>query len=261
MATQPTASTMFSSVMDMFKSKPAAPKVDGAPAANPTVPSDGTPQSDGKGPKAIPAAGTDDASPLAGYKDLWEHADTDGKPIALVPPLEADPAKLLAAAKTVDFTKTMNPELLEKAAKGDAAALSQVVNEAAQAGYAQSAMATTKILEAALAKQADMFKTTVMPEILRRNNIGNALRADNPLFDNPAVKPLLEGLEARLVVKYPTDTPEQLNIRAKEIFLGMSEELVKASGRQIVDAGVNSSGVKEEKAFDWEAHFLGKKQA
>lgn len=254
-------SGMFRSVMDIFKPKaPAAPTV----AGNTTVPNKETIQSDGTGPKAIPAAGKGDESPLAGYEKLWEHAETDGKPISLVVPLEADPAKLLAAAKTVDFTKAMNPELLEKASKGDSAALGQLVNEAAQTGYAQSALATTKIVEAALAKQADIFKTSVMPAILRNHNIGNEL-GDNPLFDNPAVKPLLDGLKNQLSIKYKDATPTQIKQHAEKILTELATAHLTSTGKTITDgAGINADGtaitLQPVKDFNWEEHFLGKKQ-
>jgi hypothetical protein len=252
---------MFRSVMSIFG---GAPKATGTPDINPTVPNKDTPLSDGKGPKAIPAVKEGEASPLDGYAKLWEHADTDGKPISLNVPLEADPAKLLAAAKTVDFTKAMNPELLDKASKGDSAALGQLVNEAAQTGYAQSALATTKIVEAALAKQADMFKTSVMPEILRRHNIGNEL-GDNPLFDNPAVKPLLDGLKNQLAIKYKDATPAQIKEHAEKILTEMATSHLKSSGKTVSDgAALNADGtlitLAPAKEFNWEEHFLGKKQ-
>lgn len=254
-------SGMFRTVMNIF----SPPKAVGTPAANTTVPSDQTPISDGKGPKAIPAVGDGDKSPLDGYSKLWEHADTDGKPLSLVPSMDADPTKLLAAAKTVDFTKAMNPELLDKASKGDAGALGALVNEAAQAGYAQSALATTKIVEAALKKQAENFTSTIMPELLRRNNIGRDLRTDNPLFDNPAVKPMLEGLERQLAIKYKDATPAEITQHAKTVLTGFAEEYIKSSGKTISDASASEDvellrNIQPAKDFDWEQHFLGKRQ-
>lgn len=262
MATQPAASqSAFRSVMDLFKPKAVETASAGDPKTNGTVPNDGTLQSDGTGPKAIPKAATGNESPLDGYIKLWEHAESDGKPLQLVPPLTADPTKLLEAAKTVDFTKAMNPELLDKAAKGDAASLGQLVNEAAQAGYAQSALATTKILEAALTRQAAMFKDTVMPEILRRHSISQNVRVDNPIFDNPAVKPILEGLESQLAVKYPTSSATEISNHAKTILTAMSEDIIKQSGRQVVDAaGKDTTLGGGGTDFDWENHFLGKPQ-
>lgn len=251
------AATMFTSVMDIFKPKPAQTQVTAA-SGNTTVPNDNTLQNiEGTGPKAIPKAGEGEASPLAQYGKLWETADTDGKPIQLVPPMTADPVKLLEAAKTVDFTKAMRPEVLEAAAKGDAVALGTLVNEAAQAGYAQSAMATTKILEAALKKQADMFQKEVMPEILRRHSISQVNKADNPVFDNPAVKPMLDGLEAQLAVKYPTATAADISKHAKTILSGMAEDIVKQSGRTIAEAptaeSLSNSNARKEP--DWEKLF------
>lgn len=256
-----TASAMFSSVMDMFKPKPATGPGDGDPNKNNLVPNDTTIKPDGTGPTAIPAAGDGDKSPLDGYKELWQTAETDAKPLQLTPSLKTDPAKLVEAAKGVDFTKGMNTELLAAAGKGDTAALGQLINEAAQQGYAQSALATTKIVEAALNEQAKMFQATIMPEILRRNNVGLKLREDNPIFSNPAVAPILKGLEAQLMVKHKNATPEEISQHAKNIFSGMAEEFVKSSGKKIVDAGDTTQpgvgGGSQAESFDWEKHFLG----
>lgn len=248
------AATMFTSVMDIFK--PKAPVAAGV-TGNLTVPTDATLRNtDGTGPKAIPKAGEGDASPLDGYSKLWETADTDLKPTPLVPQMTADPAKLLEAAKGVDFTKAMRPEVLEAASKGDSAALGTLINEAAQAGYAQSAMATTKIVEAALTKQAKTFQETVMPEILRRHSISQTNRADNPIFDNPAVKPMLEGLENQLAIKNPTATAADISAHAKIILTGMAEDIVKQSGRTIAETPsqeVVRAGARKEP--DWEVLF------
>lgn len=221
----------FGSIMDIFKPKPVeTPKV----ADNTLVPSGGTGLSDGT-IKAIPAVAKEgDKSPLDGYSKMWETAETDGKPASLVPTLTADPAKLMAAAKTIDFSKAITPATLEAAAKGDAVALGQAISEAAQAGYAQAASATTKILEAALTKQADIFKNDVMPEILRKHTVDSSLSLETPLFDNPAVKPMFDMVKDQLAVKYPTATAAEIANHAKTMMGGFADELVKSSGRTIV---------------------------
>lgn len=263
MAEQKTAATMFNSVLDIFKPKAVTSTTNGDPKTNVSVPNADTLQNtDGTGPKAIPAAGEGDKSPLDGYAKLWETADTDGKPLSLTTPINADPAKLLAAAKTVDFTKAISPELLEKASKGDAASLSELVNQAAQTGYAQSALATTKILEAALNQQATKFQNEVMPEILRRHSIGRDLRTENPIFDNPALKPMLSELETQLAIKYPNASAAEVSSHAKTILTGMAEDIIKQSGRTVTDTTGGGGGTPKAsgEVFDWESHFLGKPQ-
>jgi hypothetical protein len=224
---------------------------------NPTVPGEGTPRSDGTNP-AIPKAGEGDKSPLDGFKDLWQKSDKDGVKPNLVPTLTVDPKKLSDASKQVDFTKHVSPDALDKAAKGDAASLGQVINEAAQAAFAQAAGASTKILEAALQAQARSFEEKVMPDILRRNAISNSLRADNPLFDNPAVAPMLTMVEQQFAVKFPTATPAEISEKAKEYLSGFASALVGADGKTIVDPKAVTPGNKPQLAReeqDWSKFF------
>lgn len=265
MAAQPDTSSpksTFGSIMDIFRPKPE-PVAAAKPAdPNVSIPSDKTKVSDGTGPAAIPAAGKGEASPLEGYAKLWEHAETDGKPASLVPALTADPAKLMAAAKTIDFSKAITPATLEAAAKGDAVALGQAISEAAQAGYAQAASATTKILEAALTKQAETFKNEVMPEILRKHAVNSSLSADNPLFDNPAIAPMLAMAKDQLAIKYPNASAAEITKHAQAMMGGFAEALITSSGRTIVakdasttDAAGNKVGRGVDKNFDWATYF------
>jgi hypothetical protein len=252
-------------LMDIFngfraqpQQQPAAPKVDPS-GANPTVPGTATPKATGT-VAAIPAAGEGDKSPLEGFKDLWQKDDkNDAQRPNLVPKLTVDPAKLTEAAKRLDFTKLVDPAALAKAATGDATALGQVINEGAQAAFAQAAEASTKILEAALQSQAKNFEEKVMPDILRRHNISTGIRADNSaLFDDPAAAPMLTMVENQFATKYPNASPAEITAKAKEYLEGFATSIVSGSGKQIVDTktvgtGTGRQGVRREE--DWGKFF------
>lgn len=259
------------SIMDMFRSIAqggTAKAGDGSPSPqpnggdpsklNPAVPGDGTAQNkDGSGPTAIPKAAEGDKSPLEGYGKLWETDPNAKKTPSLAPTFTADPAKLMEAAKTIDFAKVIDPEVLTKAAAGDGAALSQAINSAAQAGYAQSAHATTKIVERALADQAKMFKEEIMPAILREHSISTAVSADNAIFENPAVKPIVDMATAQLSAKYPNASAADIKKHAQEYFMGFAKELATAGGmtmeKAVDPAGSKVSGIREPQ--DWGKYF------
>jgi hypothetical protein len=173
--------------------------------------------------------------------------------------MNADPTKIMQAAKGVDFSKAITPEALTNAAKGDPSALAQVVNEAAQAGFAQSSVATAKIVEAALARQAQDFQDKYIPEVLRRERINNALTADNPLFSNPAVAPMMEMLKSQMATKYPTASAAEVKAKAEEYMTGFASEIAKATGKSFGDAaaggagGAGGSGASQEE--DWSKFF------
>ena len=131
---------------------------EGTATGNATVPSSTTVTSDGTGPVAIPAAGKGDASPLSEYKEIWKTpVNPHTSPSTLVSSMTADPAKMLEAARTIDFTKGMDPTLLDNAAKGDSSALAQIINSTAQNSYAQGAQATVAIAKKMMEEQATAF--------------------------------------------------------------------------------------------------------
>lgn len=251
------------SIMDMFRSKPAEPvvvppTVDPSLASPGTAPGAGTPKSDGS-VLAIPKAGEGDKSPLANYGDLWQ-TSTDPKDKNYVKPpattatkISADPAKMMEAAKTVDFTKVLSPELQARLAKAEPAAIVEAMNTVAQATYAQAAGAATHILNSALEAQAKTFRDQVMPEILRNHSVSQQLRTDNPLFDNPAVSPVLKMVERQLVAKNPTLSPVEITAKAKDYLTGFATELVSASGRVITDKP--AAPAKGREPQNWGEYF------
>lgn len=248
------------SIMDIFRSKPEAP----APVVDPSkqnqlVPGNATAKSDGSVP-AIPKAAEGDASPLDKYKDIWQldpKAAKPATPAELAIPITTDPAKMLAAARGVDFLKGISAENLDKALKGDGAALLAIVNEATQNAYAQSATATTRLISAALEKQATVFQDKVMPELLRRHEISQATAADNPVLQSDTVKPLLSMVEAHLATKNPTSSAAEISKLARAYMGDVSGEIIRASGMTVTPKPAEgASGGKQQRGeTDWSTWF------
>lgn len=242
----------FASVMSVFRQAPTTTPAADPSATNPTVPGDGTAKPDGTGPVAIPKVGDGAASPLDGFKNLWD-TDKDAKPpTSWEPRLAIDPAKILAAAKTVDFSKSIAPELLAKAAGGDATALSQVINEAAQSGFAQAMGSTANLVKAALTDQAAVFRDQILPEVLRKHAINTQLQ-DDSLFTNPAVAPMLKMVEDQLVAKNPTMSPAQIKEQAKKFTTEFAEHVAASSGKRITDVPSDkTTGRSTGREVDWD---------
>ena len=252
------------SIWDIFTSKanPAtATAIVTQPAdtskTNPTVPGDGTVKPDGTGPGAFPKPGEGKESPLEGYKALWE-TDPNAKPVLTSPTINADPAALMKAAQGIDFTKVIPPELLEAAAKGDAVALGKVVNLSAQAGYAQSAHATAAIVRGALAEQTRINRDVLLPDALRAANLSSSLVLDNPIFSNPAVKPLVDLITTQVRTKYPTASEFDQKKHVIELFNQFSQESLKSQGFTVLPKGselTSPAGAGANKEEDWGPFF------
>lgn len=248
-------------IADIFRWSPK-PAVDQPKpvVADPSKPADPNAPKVGEqvtAPAAFPKPGEGEKSPLDGYAKLWDNDPNAPAPPSLNPTLTADPAALMKAAKSIDFSKVLSSETLEAAMKDPTgAALATAINQAAQAGYAQSAHATTKIVEAALQQQAKMFKEEVMPDILRRHASTQAvLQLDNPVFLNPAVKPIVDLVKEQVIKQYRTATPAEIAKHTTEMLQSMSTEIAKASGLVVTEApkDVRIGGARKDQ--DWEKFF------
>jgi len=172
----------------------------------------------GQIPPVDPNALADPATAFAQFDKLWETAPTDPN----APPSgifgNVDPKKFMEAAGKIDFGKVITPEQLQSISaggEGAMAAFAAAMNSVAQGVYAQSAFATTKIVEQALNKSRESFLSE-LPTHIKKQTVTDSLRAENPIFSNPAVQPIISALEAQMTVKYPNATAPEITQMAKQ---------------------------------------------
>jgi len=212
--------------------KPAAPAAPATSANhNSTVPSTSTV------PAQVVATATDatgaakPAAPLDNYNKLWENDPNAKKSEPFT--INSDPAQLLEAAKTVDFTKTLTPELHARIkAGGEDAQLAMVeaMNAVSQLTYAQSAHAAAKIAEQAMQKQQAAFEAS-LPDIIKRHSVSDNLRTTNPLMSNPAMAPMVDALQAQFTRKYPQATATEIQAHVND-FLNGAADMITAQRPQ-----------------------------
>lgn len=159
-------------------------------------------------------------SPMDEFKSLWEPSATPNVDATLPANMFAgtDPTKMLESARKVDFAKNISPEVLAKITAGgpDAAnAFAQAINDVAQRSYAQSSFASTKIVEAALAKFQEGLDAR-LPSQVKNFQVRESLRESNPALSHPAAAPIMEALQAQLTVKYPNATVAELQGMASQ---------------------------------------------
>lgn len=207
------------------------------PNANPNVPADQRNKS-----------GEDkNKSPLDEFTGLWDDPpapkpgeeqtpnwDDHG---SLVPRMKIDPQKLIASARKIDFSKALNPERVMKALKeGDVGAFNEVMNSALQAAFANQAMTMSRMAETMFSQFSEKLYTGALPHHFRKHQVSNQIDADNPIFSNPAVAPMLESVKQQFQVKYPKATPKEISDMAKKYVLTFADA-VKGG-----DAGASSGG-------------------
>jgi hypothetical protein len=194
------------------------PQAQPAPPGNiPAQPNNGTQQSAGTAPNGVvPEQPQQVESPLDQFKDIWQPVENQSDPNA--PLLNVDPKKLAEASRKTNFAGMINPQLMEKIQQGGpeaTQAFAAAMNQVAQGVYAQSAFASSKIVEAAVAKAKQQL-IAEMPNQFKRQQVSDTLRSENPVFNHPAASPILSAVERQLSMKFPNAQPSEISGMAKQ---------------------------------------------
>jgi hypothetical protein len=229
-------------IMSIFGGKPTAQAAE-------TAPQPATPVTPGNLPTAAPTV-EEPKSPFADFADLWKNDTNAANPNA-GSIFNVDAAKLQEAASKVDFTKVVTPEMMQGIQAGGEEATQafiQAMNKMSQQVYAQSAAASIGLVEQATKKAREQFVSEI-PDLLKKQQVNSNLRDENPVFNDPAVAPLMQALESQLVVKFPNATSTELKEMAKNYISGLGSVFNKT------EPTAPAPGSDE---VDWEALFLGK---
>lgn len=179
-------------------------------------------------------------SPLDQFKDLWEPIKNEEGKSA---PPALDPKKLQETIGKVDFSKVIPAENLQKITAGgeDAvAAFAQSMNAVAQQVMLQSTLASNKLIENAVSAAIDQ-QTKNLPKLVKDQNLSESLNSANPLFSNPAVKPIIEAVKSQLSAKYPNASTAELTTMAQNYVTVMGESFApkvaepQAKGSNTID--------------------------
>lgn len=215
--------------------------VDGA-VQTPTAPAVNTPVV-----TAVTPIEETNVSPLDQYKDLWEPVVTQGVDGTLPANMfaGANQTKMLEAARKVDFAKSIPPEVLAKISAGGpeaAQAFMLALNDVSQRSYAQSSFASTKIVEAALAKFQEGLDNR-LPSQIKKHQVSDSIRESNPALMHPAAAPIMEALQAQLTVKFPNATVAELRKMSGE-YLSNFNSVANPVAKATVPA-----------SEDWDSYF------
>lgn len=266
-------------VFDMFR-----PQQQAAPAAQPNAPVPNMGPS-GTGPLAPTGDATqqqnqnqqqqqqqEPKSPLADFTDFWKDTPlADGEqaqpnwddPSSIVPGMKIDPKKMFEAAQRIDFAKVMPAEKVKAALAGDAVAFGDCMNAVVHSAYANMAMSTSRIVEASLKQMAPKL-FAALPSHIRKHVVSDTVNTDNPIFQDPAVAPMLEMVKSQMQMKFPKASAKEISDKAKQYVSGFAETVTK-SGKAGTAANNPRTGKPLEKKGtgneDWSDFFVGDQSA
>lgn len=183
-------------------------------------------------------------SPLDQFKTLWDTVpNEDEKLPAKQVPLTAEAVqKSMAKA---DFSSAATAEQLTAIQEGGepaSAAMMQIINDVARQVMVQSTMVNNKLNERAIAEAVAANEAT-LPTRLRNQAATDHLNTANPLYANPAIKPVVEAAHNMLLQKYPTETNAQIATRVNDYMMAMSQQFAPQ------DVINNNNGVED---VNWE---------
>lgn len=233
------------SISEMFKPKPAEAVQSSVVATAASAESTAAPQPAGDaklanaqpGVTAVQTAGTapngvipdnvnTEGSPLDQFKDMWE-TDPNVKAPVEFKPESLDPTKLQEVMGKVDLTKVITQEnlsLIEAGGEGATKALIESMNAVSQQTMMQSTLVANKMIEDSVTKAIESV-TAKIPALLKEQNLSNSLKEQNPIYSNPAVKPVIDAVKSQLSVKFPDATTSDLTSMAQDFVKAMSTSL------------------------------------
>lgn len=158
------------------------------------------------------------------FKDMWNIKPEDMPQAPESAFAGVTPEAIQGVAKKTDFSKVVTPEMMQAISAGGeqaVAAMIQAMNVVAQDTYAQSAQASIKLIETALAKK-DTELESRMANMIKQQNVTNNLRNSNPIFNHPAAAPMLETLQKQLQLKNPTADAATIQKQAEEFLVSFA---------------------------------------
>lgn len=198
----------------------------------------------------VPVTENKPETPLDQFSDLFKN-DPNAKQPGSEPIFNIDPAKIKEAAGKVDFAQVISPEVLTAiSAGGEAAtaAFAQAMNVVSQAVYAQSALASSKLIEQAMAKARENF-VAELPSLIKGQSLNESLRNENPAYSHPAAQPVVDMIQQQLRQRYPTATVAELNSMAQKYMANLGQAFSQKHS-DVASKSVNTD-------TDWEAFLRG----
>lgn len=206
------------SIMDMFKSSPAPDNNSSQPPTEKSL-SASPPSTDPSG--KIPGSDGIQVNPLDAYKKMFDNADKSSDIQA--PSFKLDPKVLGEVSKSMDFTKGIDPSLLEKALGGDAKSLMQVIQSVGQNSYSASLEHATALTETHLGQRA-AFEGSRVDKGVKQQLTSNALSTATN-YGHPVVKAELNRVASQYAAANPDASPQQIATAAQKYIADLNSAL------------------------------------
>jgi hypothetical protein len=138
-----------------------------------------------------------------------------------------DPVKLAEIAGKLDYSQVITPELRQQLAAGgdDAvAATVDIINQVQRLGYQQNAMATTKLIEAAV-RSTEASLDDRISKRLKLAGLDESLSESHPALSDPKFAPVVGAIKQQIVTKFPNASKADIQKMTVSYLENMSASL------------------------------------
>jgi hypothetical protein len=163
--------------------------------------------------------GNANTSPLDVFSGIFDDTNTPkggSAPQSFAP----DPKNIREIASKLNFGAAITPEVItaiQGGGEGAVKALQHAMNQAGQAAFAAAVYHSGNSFNDGLTKTTEHI-TSKVPTVVKSQQASTLLYGQNPQFNHPAVKPLVESLRQKVETKFPDATPEEIAEATKFYF-------------------------------------------
>lgn len=186
---------------------------------------------------------------LDSFKEIWDTTPANGDTGKSKPYSSYDRAKFKDKVKTLDFARTLDPAVVQKALSGDVNSFSQVINQAVQGALAMSVDASHSFTEAGFSSAESRFFERIPGELKKHTAFDSSLSA-NPKMNHPAIKPMVGLVQNQLQAKFPDASAQEIQTMTSEYFTEVFGALKSDDGSDKTKQQVDANGIPLQKSED-----------
>lgn len=166
------------------------------------------------------------SSPLDVFTDMFTmKADSGAAPKDPFsePLFNLDPKKLGEATGKMEFTRGIDPALVQKALQGDAASFLGILNTVSRNAFTAALSTTVGMTERGFGSFKERYDNTLDGRF--RDYQVNSMVSSNPALKHPAAAPVISGIKQMIASQNPNMAPAEVQSQAEAYFLAMGKAM------------------------------------
>lgn len=197
-------------------------------------------------------------NPLDIYGKMFETTKDDGDTPS-APSLSLDSKVLSEVTNQLDFTKGIDPEMLQKLQSGDLSSLPDMLNAVARQAYSTAMQHNSALVDKFVSQRSDYDAQRIAPTVrdaLTQSKLSTSVEG----LDFPGMKQQLTDVASKLAKAYPDATPDWVAEQAQAYMresaarvMGLTPEMIaQLQSMQQQQTTKKASEVEWDKYFDKE---------